>query len=103
MIIDRDGQEVHLTLKGRYMNETPAQMYGPPEDCYEGEPATVDIMTVVDDNGQRVELSVDEEETAVERLLDAGADDGAFDDDDFDTDMDPPEPNDDDAFDEDYP
>lgn len=89
MTVDRDGEEVQLTLRGRYTEDEPSRTYGPPESCFEGEPASVDVLTVLDENGRAVELTLDEEETAVERLLLAGADDM----DDI-SDMDPPERDD---------
>ncbi len=73
MRLDRDGTEVQVIIQGRYTEDVPGRYCGPPEDCYEGEPATADIIYVLDLHGQPVELREDEEKIAIECLLAVGA------------------------------
>ena len=87
--VERDGQEIELSIEGSYSPGTPGKTFGPPENCYPSEPAEAEIELIsFDGQPWTGELTSEENEAAVEALLAAGEDQ------DF---MDGPDP--DDAYD----
>lgn len=49
MVVERDGDEITLTIIGDYDPGDPGQLYGPPEKCWPAEPACVDLHLILKD------------------------------------------------------
>lgn len=66
---EQDGEmvELEITVRGDVYGGSPGRTYGPPERCFEPEPARVEGITATL-NGQPFELTESELETADEAL-----------------------------------
>jgi hypothetical protein len=56
----------------RYWPGTPSKISGPPERCYEGDPAEVEIMSCLV-GGEEAEMTEQEADDLIDRLLDLAA------------------------------
>jgi len=74
ILVDRDGEEVEVTLKGEVSPGVEGCYTGAPENCYPSEdPEVQDYSATVD--GQPFELDADEKKDAEEALINKASED----------------------------
>ena len=70
MTVERDDKEIYVEIEASYTPGRPAVWYHKDGSGSPAEPAEVEIFSVKDEDGNEVELTSDEEDRAIEKLLD---------------------------------
>lgn len=70
--IDRDDEEITLTVEGSYTPGDPGNTWGLPEDCWPPEPAEAEVHKILNSEGKPFEpLSPEEEKAVYEKAREA--------------------------------